>query len=261
LYGRNQFFPPAAPGSYLGVGLAEIDDQRAGELKLPRAEGVEVTSIDPDSPADKAGLRKGDIIIEFRGQRVVGVEHFVRLVRETPTGRDADLTVWRGGAEQRLSATIGKRAAAKIFLGDCGDDPENCEIRIPEIRIPEIRIPDFDIPRMVMQSRVLGAQVGTLDGQFAAYFGVEKGLLVRSVNANSPAARAGLQAGDVVTAAAGKEVAEARQLRDALRSAGAGKPVEITVVRQKSKQTLKLEPGDVGESQPRPVRGVRGKKL
>src|SRR5713226_6186522 len=102
-------FPPyaffsggVAGGSFLGVAVAEIDNDRARALKLGEAHGVEITNIEADSPAAKAGLRTGDAVLEYNAQRVEGIEQFQRLVRETPAGREVKLLISRNGATQGL---------------------------------------------------------------------------------------------------------------------------------------------------------------
>ena len=232
-------FAPPASQSYLGVHLMEVRADRAREIGLSEPYGVEIMSVASGSPAEQAGIRKGDVIVNFRGQRVEGQEHLVRLVRETPIGRRVELTVFRGGSEVSLNVEIGERQAASpnVFF-NCGDEP--CEIQIPDIRIRSF---DFDIPkpRMVTQSRLLGAELEALEGQLAEHFGVKEGVLVRSVDANSPAARAGLKAGDVMVEVAGKAVRDAGQIREAVRDADAAKPVALVVVRNRSRVSLEME--------------------
>ena len=87
-------------GSYLGIAVVEINADRAKALHLTEERGIEVTCVDPGSPADKAGLKQGDVVLEYNGERVEGGEQFIRLVRETPPGRAAKLTVWRNNASQ-----------------------------------------------------------------------------------------------------------------------------------------------------------------
>ena len=105
------FQAPAAPGgtslyelhvggSYLGVNLAEIDSNRAKELKLRETTGVEITRVEEGSPAEKAGLKPNDVVLEFNGQHVEGMEQFGRLVRETPGGREVKLVISRNGDSQ-----------------------------------------------------------------------------------------------------------------------------------------------------------------
>src|SRR5580704_11785900 len=101
--------------SFLGVGVAEIDSERVKALNLKEERGVEVKSVDDDSPAAKAGVKVGDVIVEYNGQRVEGDEQFVRLVQETPVGRQAKLVIWRAGATQTVTATIGVRAGNSFF--------------------------------------------------------------------------------------------------------------------------------------------------
>ena len=94
-------------GSYLGIGLQEIDGERAKALKLKHEEGVEITWVEDESPAAKAGLKKGDVVLQFNGQHVEGIEQFSRMVRETPAGRDVKLLVSREGAQQTIAAKVG----------------------------------------------------------------------------------------------------------------------------------------------------------
>src|SRR5579871_2891023 len=88
-------------GSFIGVGIREIDSERAKPLKLSEEAGVEVTRVESGSPADKAGLREGDVILQYNGQRIVGIENFSRLVRETPPARDVKLDISRNGGSRR----------------------------------------------------------------------------------------------------------------------------------------------------------------
>ena len=82
---------PFVGGTYLGVNLAEIDANRAKELKLKEDYGVEITRVEENSPAEKAGVKAGDVVLEYNGQRVEGMEQFGRMVRETPPGREVKL--------------------------------------------------------------------------------------------------------------------------------------------------------------------------
>ena len=102
-------------GSFLGVGVADIDAERAKALNLKEEHGAEVKAVDDDSPAAKAGIKVGDVILEYNGQRVEGMGQFVRLVRETPVGRQVKLLVSRGGATQTLTATVAERRGGRFF--------------------------------------------------------------------------------------------------------------------------------------------------
>src|SRR5947199_5062455 len=94
--------------SWLGVELHEVTGETAKELKLPAERGVVVGSIVPDSPAAKAGLKENDVVTEINGQRVEGAAQFRRIIHEIPAGRTIQLTVWRDGGTQTVSATLAK---------------------------------------------------------------------------------------------------------------------------------------------------------
>src|ERR1700679_1917297 len=100
---------PFVGGTYLGVNIAEREASRAKELKLKEDYGVEITRGKENSPAEKAGVKAGDVVLEYNGQRVEGMEQFGRMVRETPPGREVKLTVSRNGGTQTLMAVLGSR--------------------------------------------------------------------------------------------------------------------------------------------------------
>jgi serine protease Do len=231
-------------GSFLGVGVAEVDAERAKALKLKEERGVEITNIEEGSPAAKAGLQKGDVVLEFNGQRVEGTEQFVRLVRETPAGREIKLSVNRGGAAQTVTATVEKRKLA----GRSGS------FVMP--RIPDFHIQMPDIPRAMMswRSPMLGIEAESVDSQLAEYFGVKEGVLVRSVVKASAAEKAGLKAGDVITKVDTAKVSSPREITNAIRSKQGG-TFPLTLVRDRKETTLNVtleEARSEREIRPRP---------
>ncbi|MGH9722195.1 MAG: PDZ domain-containing protein, partial [Bryobacteraceae bacterium] len=185
MYGQRASTPrPAATTvlrfqapSFLGVAVMDVDSERAKALGLKEERGVEVKSVEDDSPAAKAGIKEGDVVLEYNGQRVDGTEQFMRLVRETPAGRQAKVTVWRGGATQTLTATIGSRTGQHF-------DRDSFAIAIP--RPPEIRL-DLPRPFTSWRSSTLGIESESLGSQLAEYFGVKEGALVRAVTKGSAA--------------------------------------------------------------------------
>jgi serine protease Do len=231
--------PPRPPvivgvrsGSYLGVNVKEIDSERARELKLREEHGVEITSVEDDSPAAKAGLAVGDVVQEYNGQRVEGLEQFIRLVRETPAGRQAKMTVSRGGSTQTLVATIGSRKSA--FRGPEGD----IRIAIPRFEVPVM--PDVPKAFMSWRSSAIGIEAESLEGQLADFFGVKDGVLVRSVMKGSAAEKAGIKAGDVITKVDDTRVSTPREVSSAVRSAKSKKTFPVSVVRERREQTLSV---------------------
>lgn len=180
------------PGtSFVGVMVQEIDGTLARTLKLPEEAGVQVTRIEPESPAEKAGLKTGDVILEYNGQRVEGMEEFSRLVRETPPGREVKLGIYRGGASQTIALRVGARPAAPAGSWDMQRWQD-------QLHALQTRMPDLPRSFLTWRSSMLGIDAESLNGQLAAYFGVKEGVLVRSVSKDSPAEHAGIKAGDVI---------------------------------------------------------------
>ena len=265
------------PGdSYLGIHIVEVEDQRAGELEMDSPHGVEISNVAEESPAAEGGLQKGDVVVELDGQRVRGVEHFVRLVRETPAGRTIAMSIVRDGEPMDLTAKVGRRKAAhqKRHFVFCDGDDEDCTSALPnadffrkQVRGIRRQITHMDIPRprVAMQNRYLGAELESVEGQLADYFGVVEGVLVRSIDADQPGKRAGLQAGDVITSVDGKAVDSPSELREKVMRADPNKKVRLAVMRKGSARKLMLEPRQSEEppeergAKARPVREKRTK--
>ncbi len=230
-------------GTYLGVSLAEIDANRAKELKLREDYGVEITRVEEGSPAEKAGVKPGDVVQEYNGQRVEGMEQFGRMVRETPSGREVKLTISRDGASQTLAATLASRKVRGL--------PENFHFEMPEIRMP-------DIPQIYTTLRTarLGVEAESLSAQLAEYFGVKEGVLVRSVRENTAAQRAGIKAGDVITKVDGMAVTSPSELSGAVRSASSKKTYAVELTRERKSQAVTVTVDD-GSERPARVRAVQ----
>ena len=149
---RAKLFQLGRPSSFLGVAVAELDTERAKELKLKDEHGVEVKSVEDDSPASKAGVKAGDVVLEFNGQRVEGTEQFVRLVRETPVGRHVKLLVSRNGSTQTLTAAIGSKSSSPFSAVNAKALDEL------KSRMKSLQMPDMVHATMSMQSRALGVE-------------------------------------------------------------------------------------------------------
>ena len=230
--GMGQTVPRAGalPGSggFLGVALQEIDAGRAKALKLPDEAGVEVTHIAPDSPAEKAGVKTGDVITQYNGQRVEGLEQFSRMVRETPAGHDVKIVIIRNGAPQTITAKIVPRP---IINGQL--------IPAPVQGPAEFHFPDMPQSHMTWRIAMLGIETEALDGQLAEFFGVREGVLVRAVNPSSAADHAGIKAGDVIVSIDGARVAAPADISTRMRAAH-GHAVSVVVVRDRKEITMML---------------------
>jgi serine protease Do len=236
----------ASPGStsYVGVFLAEIDGERAKNLKLKEERGVEITKVEEDSPAAKAGLKAGDVVLDYNGQRVEGIEQFRRFVRETPAGRDVKVTLSRDGYTQNVVVRVGARKAAVM-----GIEP------MVSMVAPKVEMPEFPRGGVFMWSgAALGIEAEGLEGQLAQYFGVKEGVLVRSVMKGSAAEKAGIRAGDVITKVEDTQVSSpselTRAVRTARKNAPSGKGFAVGLMREKKETsvTVTVDPEDRSES-------------
>jgi serine protease Do len=236
-------FDGEAGPSWLGVETQEVTAEKAKELKLPAERGVVVADVTKDSPAAKAGLKAKDVITEVNAQRVEGAAQFRRIIHEIPAGRATQLTVWRDGRAQTLSATLGK--AEERHDKWMGATPGAFAFRMPEVQIPEM--PSIDLGEgmgMVMAGRPrLGIDAEDIGGQLGSFFGAPdgEGILVRCVNSGSAAEKAGMKAGDVITSFNGERVRSLSDLRQKLASQNDAKTAKIGVLRNRSEVTLSVE--------------------
>jgi serine protease Do len=266
--GKNRVFSFAfGGGSYLGIEIKEVTKENFSELGLSEVKGVSVTKVLENSPAEKAGLKAGDIIVAFDGQSVTSTKKLTRLIGEVAPDHTVDVTVIRGGSEIRLPVTVGKRdmpgwsdgnfvfpvipdvpfppdAPDALIAPDAPDAPD--APLAPRIEMPNIQIFPPDGKGFVWSTgprRTIGVGVSSLSRQLGDYFGAEdgEGILITSVEADSPAARAGLKAGDVIIEANGKAVKGSGDLVRTLNEEKEG-DITLTILRDKSRKTITVTP-------------------
>lgn len=222
----------ASNGSYLGVGGRDVDAERKKVLGLKEERGAEITSVLEDTPAAKAGLKIGDVVLDYGGQRVESMEQFIRMVRETPAGREVKIGVSRSGAITSVTAKL-----------ESGRNQMERTIRIAPVPNVSIRGMTMDSPRTLMywKSGSLGVEAESLDNQLAEFFGVKEGVLVRSVGKGSAAEKAGVKAGDVIVKVDDTKVSSPREVTSAVGNArNASKTLSLSVVREKKESILKV---------------------
>lgn len=228
----------AGSGSYLGVDVRDVSADRARELKLKSDQGVEITMVDQDSPAGKAGLKEHDVVVTFNGNNVQSAEQLRRLIRETKPGQSVSLGIARDGQSTAITATLGDRA--KMFGSGTHVWPGPAiAVHVPP---PVVRIPDIEIPSFVVtqSSRRNGATVENLTSQLGEYFGAKNGgVLVRSIAKGSKAEAAGLKAGDVIVRVDNETVSDTRDWSRLLRNHDGG-TVKLGIVRDRREQTLSM---------------------
>jgi serine protease Do len=235
--------------SWLGVETQEVSSDKAKELKLPAERGVLLGKIVPDSPAAKAGLKENDVVTEINGQHIEGTAQFRRIIHEIPAGRTAQITVWREGRSQTLSVTLGKAEQSRHAFQMMVPTPGTFAFRMPDL--PEVReIPEM--PSMEWHGNMLfggqprlGIDAEDLSGQLGTFFGAPdgEGILVREVNSGSPAEKAGLKAGDVITSLNGERIRSVGDLREKLSAKRdeKGTSVKLGVLRNHNEVSLTVE--------------------
>ena len=223
---RVRFEVFSGQGGRIGVSVRDVESSDTAREKLSSTSGAVLEEVRRDSPAEKAGLKAGDIVVEFDGLRVRSAAEFTRVVRETPQGRSVKLAYVRNGKRSETDIKVEDRGVA-FFDSDVigpeierrleeigpriekrleriGPDLERRFERLgPEIerKLDELRLDgNFNFAFPAAASRVrLGVAVQELTPQLASYFGVTDGVLIASVSEDSPASKAGLKAGDIIT--------------------------------------------------------------
>jgi serine protease Do len=239
--------------SYLGVDIANITSDRLGVLKLKEEQGVEVTMVDQDAPAGKAGIKEHDVILTMNGTIIESKTQLQRMIHETPPGRVITLGLSRDGQAMSIKVQLSDRRNefSQVWPKDKYKD-KDFHVEIPPIP-PIPNMPDMDIPNIgvvvVHSSMRSGLMVENLTPQLGEFFGAKngKGVLVRSVEKGSRAEKAGLRAGDVITRVGDQPVLDTSDFTHALHTHSGGS-VSVGVIRDKKEQTLTLTLPDRRES-------------
>lgn len=233
-------------GSEIGVSIRDLEDADVKGGKTAR--GVFVDEVNEDSPAAAAGLKKGDVVVEFDGEAVRSARQFTRLISETPAGRKVPAAVLRDG--QRITVSVEPRASdgfrvfglpnVRVFDDIAGDFhwPVPPAPPAPPSAPAPPAVPGFE--NFVWRAgNTLGVEVSDVSPQLAEYFGAKDGVLVTAVTERSAAAKAGVKAGDVITSINGATVDSASELRRRTQRLEAGADFTIDVTRDKKNVTLK----------------------
>jgi serine protease Do len=233
-YNYAEGFMFSAGRSYLGVMIQDVTAERLSALKLKEERGVEVTVVDQDAPAGKAGLKEHDVILNYNGAAVESEQQLRRMINETPPGRTVALGISRDGAPLTIKVQVGDRA--KISAENTHKRTHDVTA-MPVPPIPAITEFSFDL-----QGPALGVQVDSLGRQLAEFFGVKagEGLLVRSVEKGGAAEKAGIKAGDVIIRAENEKIADSSDLRRVVR-AHSGSKITLGIVREKHEQNISVE--------------------
>jgi serine protease Do len=228
-------------GSYLGVDTRDITSDRVAALHLKDERGVEVTMVDQDAPAGKAGLKEQDVILTLNGADVQSVEQLRRMIRETPPGRVVTLGISRNGQAMTIKVELADRKTS--YARHFGPDTKQFKFNMPAMPVMP-PLPDIDVPVsiVVVHSSVRsGLMVENLTPQLGDFFGAKngQGVLVRSVEKGSRADKAGFRAGDVIVKINGEPIHDSGDFSHALRSRK-DNTASISVIRDKKEQTITI---------------------
>jgi serine protease Do len=229
-------------GAYLGVDISDVTSDRVSELKLKDEHGVEVTMVDQDAPAGKAGLKEHDVILTMNGTAVDSGAQLRRMIHETPAGRIVTFGISRDGQPMTIKVQLAdKRKESAKSYGN------GFNFRMP----PMPALPDFPTMVIVRSSARSGLTVENITPQLGDFFGVKdgKGVLIRSVEKGSRADKAGFRAGDVIVRVDDQTIHDTSDFTHALRSRNATS-VKVGVIRDKKEQTITLtlpERNDTGD--------------
>ena len=243
-------------GSRVGMVVRDVETADVTKEKLAGTAGAIVTELVKASAAEKAGVKVGDVVTSFDGERVRSARQLERLVEETPAGRTVKVALQRAGAPVTLDVTPEAPKMAHVMPGMPGEGADVFSYKrapgqgpqweghpgVPfKFEMPAGRF-DFDGEPFLAAGRGrLGVRVQDLSEELAGYFGVKSGVLVAGVEADAPAAKAGVKAGDVITAVNGQAITEPGELRREVAKVEDGKTADLSVTRDKKPLTLKVE--------------------
>ena len=260
-----------SPG-YLGIKFQDVP-QEAGTLTPRAARGVEIVMVDHDGPAGKAGLRPHDVIVALNGQAIASAEALRRMIHDAGAGMEIALSIVRGGRPLTLNAQLAnpdevtRAAMARLAAGDTppalalvapaaptvlNDEASGTNEAYSSAEAPEAAPATSAfgpthgqsfIGSMLHTGPVTGVVLDAMEPQLASFFGAPQGigLLVHSVLPGSPAAQAGLHAGDIVLRA---DLVMLHTQADWTKRVHAvkGHPITLSVLRERHELTLTLQP-------------------
>ncbi len=249
---------------YLGIDVRDVSEESVTSLRLSNTHGAEIIRVDHDGPAGKMGLREHDVVLQMNGTAIDGEEQIRRMLRETGPGRPVALVIVREGRQLTVTGVMADQAevereawerhltpavqpggpqapATALPTGDTslGAGVASSSSALPVV--PQGRYGKSFLGTFLTSPTYTGVLLEAMGPQLKQFFAIPNGtgLLVESVDANSPAAMAGIRAGDVVVRANQQPVASPGRWVKMVREAK-GRPVLVTVMRDRQERTFTL---------------------
>ncbi|MFH1943761.1 MAG: PDZ domain-containing protein [bacterium] len=206
---------------YLGVSIEKLSSEERKEMGV--SHGVVVTKVEKDGPAERAGIVEEDVILYFAGKKIRTTQNLTDAVRETKPKTDAKVTLMCDGQRKDIIVTVGRLPSLYSYSFGSGKD-------------------NF-ITVFGGRGGYLGVSLQELNADLADYFGVKEdgGALVLNVVEDSPAAKAGMKAGDVIIVIDEEEIGCPEDVHEIISDFEEGDEVDIVILRHGQKQTLKVE--------------------
>jgi serine protease Do len=219
-------------GAWLGVSLQDVTDRLAGKKNLSVKEGAFVSEVMEESPAEKAGIKEGDVIVTFDGKSVEESSDLTRLVQKKKPGTGVEVELVRDGAKKTINVTLGKRPR-EVMSWATPRPP--MAMTIPKIS-PHVRV------FVSTESEMLGMEMQELGRQLAEYFEVpgKKGVLVIEVEKGGEAVKAGFAAGDVIAKVNNAAVSDVDEVMEEIHDARTGDEIVFDVIRKGKSVSLKI---------------------
>jgi S1-C subfamily serine protease len=234
--------------AWLGIYTQTVNEDLKEAFDLDTDYGVIVKDVIPDSPADKAGLRQGDVILKFADKKVKDADDLVEFISEHKDGDEVELVLIREGERKTLIAELDNREDDDSYSGAL--DNYDKSFQWFDKGSPKTYTWHHQSDDYKYSNTYIGISLQNLNSQLGEYFGVKdgEGVLITEVMADSPAESAGLKAGDVIIEINGDEVEEPDDVQEAVGETDEGDEMELTVLRNKNEKTFKLEVAEAPEN-------------
>jgi serine protease Do len=233
-------------GSYLGVYISEVDADDVLQLGLEREYGARIENVSDDSPAQKAGLQTDDVIVGWNGSQVESAAQLRRMVTETPAGREVKLEVIRDKKNRDVTVEIAERESMVRSFSFRGPEPGQIEELTERLRVggegAGWHSPAVGNVFAFMGGGRMGVGIQSVGDQLGEYFGLDgrDGVLVTSVEEDSPAEEAGLKAGDIILSVGGKSIDGTGEVARAIREAEEG-PITVGILRERKERNVTVD--------------------
>lgn len=206
---------------YLGVSVEELSRRQKKELKAEF--GVVITSIEEDSPADKGGLMEDDVIQQVNDVKITRSSTLTRVIRKIAPGEKAKIAIIRDGKEKNITVTIARLKSSSYSFSVS---------------------PGKNLFSWYGGGRAyLGVQLHQLNKDLASYFGAkeDEGALILAVEEDSPAEKAGLKSGDIITKIDNEKIADPEDVQQMISELEEDDEVKIEILRQNKRQTITVQ--------------------